>query len=539
MTATILFYSPVPSRSGSLSVKSLVLFALVLVSVPVFAGCLGQTGDDLDVRDVLGDLLLPSLDCRLAGDAELEGANAVNASAPLDACNFKATWANGPANEVTIAVNPTDPLNIVAGAKDYTTAHTADQCVWDGVYWTKDGGKTWGNYNVPGSPWQLVTQPTRFKPVPETSTHWCATDPVVDFGPDGTLYYALMGYQGDPVTASKVGKEQTCALREVNERVPCSGVNDVAFNRATQIVAVSDDGGESFSRYSIIDTGSFPVNFHDRQWIDVGPDGAIYVAWTSGLWPGNVMYVSRDGARSWNGPTLLDTLEQAAQPLDDAPGSMIVSAGPEGVVYVSGWGGDGAYVTKSTDFGETFSGWTKVGGQRDEGMNTTYRGGALGVVAASQTSDLVAVNWVDTRNGNRDVFAIVSRDGGATWSNETRLNDDATKNDQFMPTLVIAPDTNVITAAWWDRRNDEENMLLDVYTTQSLDNGRTWTPNARVTEISSDPEWSKHQGGFTFIGDYIDIDAAGGFAFPVWVDTRHERADVYTAALAEPLLRGA
>lgn len=493
------------------------LLALMTVSTAL-AGCLGADEGGLDVPDILPDLARPTLDCRGAGDVELEGANAVNASAPLDACNFKATWANGPANEVTIAVNPTDPLNIVAGAKDYTTAHTADQCVWDGVYWTKDGGKTWGNYNVPGSPWQLLTQPEQFRPVLETSTHWCATDPVVDFGPDGTLYYALMGYQGDPVTASKVGKDQLG-----------TGVNDVAFNRATQIVAVSEDGGESFSRYSIIDTGSFPVNFHDRQWIDVGPDGTVYVAWTSIVFPGNVLYRSTDGARTWEGPAILDDLAG-----NGGPGSMIVSAGPEGIVYVSGWGGDGAYLTKSTDFGETFSGWTKVGGQRDEGMNTTYRGGALGVVAASQTTDLVAVDWIDTRNGNRDVFAIVSLDGGATWSNETMLNDDATKNDQFMPTLVIAPDSNVITAAWWDRRNDEDNILLDVYTTQSLDNGTTWTPNVRVTEVSSDPEWSKHQGGFTFIGDYIDIDAAGGFAFPVWVDTRHERADVYTAAVVEP-----
>jgi hypothetical protein len=34
--------------------------------------------------------------------------------------NFEITTENGPANEVTIAINPKNPKNLIAGAKDYT-----------------------------------------------------------------------------------------------------------------------------------------------------------------------------------------------------------------------------------------------------------------------------------------------------------------------------------------------------------------------------------------------------------------------------------
>jgi len=55
-----------------------------------------------------------------------------------------------------------------------------------------------------------------------------------------------------------------------------------------------------------------------------------------------------------------------------------------------------------------------------------------------------------------------------------------------------------------------------------------------VTEVSSDPQYSKHQGGFTFIGDYIDIDSTEECAWPVWVDTRHQKTDVMTSCVQRP-----
>src|SRR5439155_22885721 len=106
-------------------------------------------------------------------------------------------------NEVTIAVNPQDPRQVVGGAKDYFPTD-AGQCVWDGVYVSHDGGKTaFHDRSFDGSPWRLQSDPTSFKPN-YASQYWCTTDPVAYYSADGkAFYYLLMAYQGDPVTASK------------------------------------------------------------------------------------------------------------------------------------------------------------------------------------------------------------------------------------------------------------------------------------------------------------------------------------------------
>jgi hypothetical protein len=480
--------------------------AYVFVGLPLaLSGCLGSLGNP----GLVAHTGFPGGPAQLACYAVQNGSE----------CNFDALTTNSQGNEVTIAVNPRDPMNLVAGAKDYTREYTGGECVWDGIYVTKDGGRTWKDYNIPGSPWLLLTNRSKFE-LTSASDYWCASDPVVRFGPDGTLYYAVLAYQGDPITASNVG-----------------GINDQAFNRVAQIVAVSTDGGDSISRESVVDMGSFPVNFHDREWIDVANDGTVYDTWTTGLLEGDIFYSSSDHGTSWKGPVFLDgTPAGSALPKTIEPGSLYVSAGPEGTVYVSGWGGSGAaegvYVAKSTNHGATFGPFTKVAGEADKGMNASYRAGSIGMIAADKTRPYAYVTWADTRAGERDVYASASYDGGATWTNATRLNDDPVGHgkDHFFPAISVSP-SGIADVSWYDRRNDPQNTFLDLYSTSSVDFGRTWLPNLRVTEVSSDPTKSHHQSGAVFIGDYMDMASSDVAAHPVWVDTRHGKADVFTAAI--------
>src|SRR2546426_1812162 len=51
---------------------------------------------------------------------------------------YRVTNTPGAQNEVSIAVNPTNPLNIIATANDYRGGDA-----WCGVYATRDGGRTW------------------------------------------------------------------------------------------------------------------------------------------------------------------------------------------------------------------------------------------------------------------------------------------------------------------------------------------------------------------------------------------------------------
>ncbi len=507
--------------------RRLTLILAVLTATPVLAGCLGDDGA-LEEQGLGDGLDLPKAELRCT-----ETQLADNATCNIDTL----IEPEREGNEVTIAVNPTDPDNVVAGAKDYYPGSAGD-CVWDGIYHTKDGGETFESRNLPGSPWLLINNQSEFEQN-MASQYWCMSDPVVAFGPDGTLYYTFLAYQGDPVTGSAIGKEATCALHNETGAVPCSGPNDVAFNRVSIGVMISNDGGDTIDDVVMIDSGTFPVNFHDRQWVAVDQEtGAVYVAWTAIFAPGNLVYRSTDHGQTWEGPVLLNELPAAAStPAGPSPGQLFVDTGPDETVYVSGCGSDGPYIAKSTDGGQRFGAWQHVVDAEDEGMNASYRSGQICMVQADQTDGShrgnVYMVYAATPDGHRDVFITRSTDGGESWSDPLQLDLDDTENDQFFPTLSINPN-GVLDVAWYDRRNDPDNQLLDVYHRYSPDGGQTWSQELRVTDVSSDPTHSKHQGGFTFLGDYIDIDATVECAWPVWVDTRYEKADVMTTCIERP-----
>jgi uncharacterized protein YndB with AHSA1/START domain len=61
------------------------------------------------------------------------------------------------------------------------------------------------------------------------------------------------------------------------------------------------------------------------------------------------------------------------------------------------------------------------------------------------------------------VFFTRSADGGTTWTGAVRVGWGGATNDQWMPTMAVRPDENVLFIGWYDRRNDANNSLIDVY----------------------------------------------------------------------------
>ncbi len=81
-----------------------------------------------------------------------------------------------PQNESNIVVNPTNPSNVVTSANEYRFNLEADE-----VYVSKDGGKTFTDVVLPGRTGATGGQGV-FARVGSCG------DPVLAFGPDGTLY---------------------------------------------------------------------------------------------------------------------------------------------------------------------------------------------------------------------------------------------------------------------------------------------------------------------------------------------------------------
>lgn len=152
--------------------------------------------------------------------------------------------------------------------------------------------------------------------------------------------------------------------------------------------------------------------------------------------------------------------------------------------------------------------------------------------------------WTDARHGDPDVLARCSRGQPRRWGGPVRMNDDPVSNgrSQYLPRLSVAPGGRV-DAVFYDRRNDQENVLNDVFFTFSDDGGNSFARNRRVTR---DPSSS-------LIGQrYLNVSAAGQVEFgsrlallsrregalAVWTDTRNSRPntgqDLFAAAIVFP-----
>jgi hypothetical protein len=124
-----------------------------------------------------------------------------------------------------------------------------------------------------------------------------------------------------------------------------------------------------------------------------------------------------------------------------------------------------------------------------------------------------------------NVYYGRSPDQGLTWEPEVQLNDDATLNDQWFPTLSVGP-TGTVVATWYDRRNDPGNIKYDYYMAISLDNGVTWGPNIRVSDVSSsvaptNPNFDLGITNICYHGDYDQQVQDGAYAYITWSDDRN------------------
>jgi hypothetical protein len=129
-----------------------------------------------------------------------------------------------------------------------------------------------------------------------------------------------------------------------------------------------------------------------------------------------------------------------------------------------------------------------------------------------------------------DVWFCYSDDLGDTWSARQRIDDEQESYpvDQFHPWLSV-DEVGRVWIAFYDRRNDPGNLLMDLYFTASEDGGETWIPNQRITTVSSNPADGALTAGL--IGEYIGFQARNGIAMAAWTDTRLGNQDVFAARI--------
>ncbi len=155
-------------------------------------------------------------------------------------------------------------------------------------------------------------------------------------------------------------------------------------------------------------------------------------------------------------------------------------------------------------------------------------------------------------SNNMDIYVRFSDNDGATWSGPARVNDDHTKNSQFLPKISLDPTSGNLAVVWYDSREDlgtggsgdtdgVPNDDAQFWGAFSTDGGQTFTAN---TQISAGTSNSHDSGNAIDYGDYTGLSFYGGIAHPAWADNSNSTGnnpdgtlhglDIYTAAVVAP-----
>lgn len=153
---------------------------------------------------------------------------------------------------------------------------------------------------------------------------------------------------------------------------------------------------------------------------------------------------------------------------------------------------------------------------------------------------------------NTDIVLKHSDDNGATWSSPVKLNDDHTTNSQYDPAIALDQTTGDVAVSWYDTRSDLgtggsgdtdgiPNDDFQIWATSSTDGGATFAPNFRVSAGTSN---ATDANSFFDVGDYTHAAFVAGTFWPVWSDNSNSAGtnpdgtlhqfDLYTAAIPIP-----
>lgn len=305
----------------------------------------------------------------------------------------------------------------------------------------------------------------------------------------------------------------------------------------------SDDGGQTWQGPA----NAFNTGNLDRHWIAV--DNA------PGVGQGTLYVLARDFnagggmrfARSIDGGA---TFQPSSILLPGAGQLAHLVVGPDHTVYAF-WldTGNVFKVRASGDFGTTFSlptvvttlASTAVNGDLGVGFRTT---GQLQAVATATPGMVVAV-WAGrgTTPDRADILYSIGTNFGTSWTTPARVNDDATTNDQVVPTIAITPDGTRLIVAWYDRRNDAANALLEYRARIATVSGTSLAFGASFAVSTGAFAAVRGQDPIVNASYFVDYDQAGAddaYFHLAWADTRlasaahAQQPDIRFARIAAP-----
>jgi hypothetical protein len=426
-------------------------------------------------------------------------------------------------SEEAIAVNPTNPNNIVVVTNVGHAEAGLTAGMLEGVSF--DGGVTWVTHLIGNN----------------DNLGAACCDPTLSFDQYGNLFMSYL-YQTENVVPVALSTDGGLTFNVV--------ANIAAPPKGTPTKAAGDNRGLfRFVDQPTITTGA------GAAWIVFNAGGPIVAtgAAVSGLGqvgsfaqvavvPGTNNCTYGDVAIGPAGQVMnVCTLTESGQ----GGGKLFVSVDPDGL-GPAGFGSR-VFVTDTHVGGFDF-----IPPQPDRSIDAEP-GLAWDRTGGSHSGRVYLVYTLEQKNesDNTNVYVRYSDNQGASWSTPVRVNDDTTTNSQFLPKIALDPSSGQIAVVWYDARNDlgaggpgDTNGLpnddAQLWGAFSVD-GQAFSPNIQISAGTSN---SHASGNGIDYGDYTGLSYFGGIAHPAWSDNSNSTAnnpdgalhqlDIFTAAIARP-----
>lgn len=428
---------------------------------------------------------------------------------PFTPSNVNVSNLVGNESEVSIAINPTNPLNMVI------VGHSPNLAAMN-TFFTLDGGQTW----------TLVP----LGAAQDGQANCLRADPSVAFDANGNVYAVYFTFN-------------------------CTGTT-----RRILFVARSTDGGQTYPQ--ITQALNDPTGGLDKEIVGTGRDPVnagqqnVYIAYRFDVGADVQLHVvsSYDGGATWPSDVLVN--DESISGNDSATFGM-PAVGPNGELYVvwddfsnqptssrimidrsldggATWGTDVQIattgVTRGNPNGLPASGRYTIPAQPDRGIL------AVPSIAVDRTggpnNGRIYVAYTAVGGGgafDTNVVLQFSDNGGATWSAAVTVNDDGGALSQFHPWVAVdncGSSLGRVVVTFYDARNHAANQQVQNFLAVSEDGGATFQPNVRVSAGQSDQSTANPSRTGNNYLEYIGADACNNVACTVWADNSANAADL-------------